>query len=81
MNLPSATCPNLEDPEHGTVSLSGTSPGSVATYTCNDGMVATRTCNSDGQWTGVAPTCDRKSSIIILEKQTAVIVCMCVFWL
>ena len=39
-------------------------PGGVATYTCDSGFTLvgdpTRICGSDGTWSGMAPTCERK---------------------
>ena len=39
-------------------------PGGVATYTCDPGFILngepTRNCSSDGTWSGMAPTCERK---------------------
>ena len=44
----------------GTVTLSGLSVGSIATYTCNDGFFVngaeTRMCLGPG-WSSSAPTC------------------------
>ena len=38
--------------------------GDTVTYTCDAGFDLSgdvmRTCESDGQWSGSAPTCDRK---------------------
>ena len=57
-------CPALEAPANGDVRVSGFNVGDTAVYTCDvnyqlDGR-STRTCGSDGQWTGEAPTCERK---------------------
>lgn len=58
-------CGDLDDPENGEVSLTGTTFGSNATYSCNDGYFlegeSSRVCQSDGNWSGEAPTCERKS--------------------
>ena len=39
-------------------------PGGVANYTCDPGFILvgdrTRICGSDGSWSGMAPTCERK---------------------
>ena len=39
-------------------------PGGVATYTCDSGFTLvgdpTRICGSDGTWSGMSPTCERK---------------------
>ena len=41
-------------------------PGGVANYTCDPGFILvgdrTRICGSDGTWSGMAPTCERKFS-------------------
>ena len=61
------SCGRLDSPENGRVSLSGVSPGSVATYTCNVGFdlvgVTTRVCLSSGQWSGDAPVCQGEWSL------------------
>lgn len=58
-------CPNLENPEYGTVSLSGNTPGSKATHRCNFGFKLVgeevRNCQTNGEWDGEAPTCMRTS--------------------
>lgn len=55
------SCPALEHPDRGLVTLGGNSPGSVATYSCNGGHSllgsATRQCQSDGTWSNEPPTC------------------------
>ena len=57
-------CEDLPNPENGQVTLSGTTPGSTATYICNNGFmlqgVSSRNCMDDGEWSGEAPTCVRK---------------------
>ena len=55
------TCLVLSSPDNGQVNnTSGSSPGSVATYSCNTGYrlnsTNERRCDN-GQWTGVEPTC------------------------
>ena len=64
-----ADCGFLEDPENGVVMLSGNTVGSTATYECDAGYVLvggeeTRTCQENGQWSGAAPSCIRKSCYI-----------------
>ena len=58
-------CGDLDDPENGEVSLTGTILGSEATYSCNRGYVlvgeSKRVCQSNGEWSGEAPSCERKS--------------------
>ena len=57
-------CGDLDDPENGQVSLTGTTFGSKATYTCNKGFElvgsSMRMCLANAQWMGEAPTCERK---------------------
>lgn len=59
-----ANCGGLLDPTNGQVSTSGTTEGSIATYSCNNGYHVvgntSRTCGSNRQWSGNAPTCERK---------------------
>ena len=55
-------CPSLDAPANGTVTLSGNSYGSVATYQCDfrfemTPSINTRNCSADGRWTGIAPIC------------------------
>ena len=54
-------CETLEDIDNGSVSMTGVTPGSTATYNCNQDYQlkgpATRTCLSDGTWSGMEPTC------------------------
>ena len=58
-------CGDLDDPENGQVVLTGTTLRSIATYSCSVGYVLvgeqTRTCQANGQWSGRAPFCRRKS--------------------
>ena len=59
-------CGTLSDPTNGDVNLNdGTRYGDTAVYSCDAGYIlsgtATRTCLSTGSWSGVAPTCNRKS--------------------
>ena len=60
-------CPLLENPSNGNVSMTGGVYQDTVTYTCNNGFQLsgdpTRTCGSDGQWSGSAPTCDRKYNL------------------
>ena len=54
-------CGQLPSPANGQVSLSGTLFGSTASYSCGVGFNLVgntiRTCLADGQWSGIAPTC------------------------
>ncbi len=58
------TCVVLSDIINGDVSLSGTSPGSDATYSCIDGYFLSgnprRICQDNGLWTGDEPVCISK---------------------
>ena len=60
-NISVALCPSLTDPANGTVTWTGLTPGSTATYTCDEGFELNRvqTCQSDGTWSDDPPTCDR----------------------
>lgn len=62
-------CPQLMDPEHGTVVLpEAVSFKSVAKYTCDNGYMlngtAERTCQANQQWSGSERTCESE----ILDK-------------
>ena len=50
------------DPPHGSVSLTSTTLGSVATYSCATGYTlagtSKRICQADGAWGATAPTCN-----------------------
>ena len=60
-------CGNLANPTNGRVDLTGTIVDSTATYSCDDRFrlqgQSTRTCQDDGQWSGSAPTCERKLGV------------------
>ena len=63
--LHTATCPELQEPQNGTLSLSnGRAAGSSATYTCDEGFISSgslsRVCRNTGQWTGTDVICQRK---------------------
>jgi hypothetical protein len=55
------SCQALDNPMNGTVATPALTTGSVAEYTCGMGYSidgsAERTCDSDGNWSGLAPTC------------------------
>ena len=58
-------CGNLANPTNGRVDLTGTTFGSLATYSCNAGFILAqgskiRQCEANGQWSGTAPNCVRK---------------------
>lgn len=54
-------CPNLSSPSYGSVSLSGLTVGSTASYKCNNGFIligsSTRQCLATGYWSGEVPIC------------------------
>ncbi len=66
-HLPTAVnCGPLTNITNGAVDTSsGTTFMMTATYTCDDGYTlaggSTRMCGDDGQWTPIAPICNRKS--------------------
>lgn len=55
------SCGPLGDPTHGSVLVTATTFGGVATYTCDMGFersgLASRMCQSNRMWSGNAPTC------------------------
>ncbi len=57
-------CPTLNAPDDGEVNMTGNVEGSVATYSCGTGYNVTglsqRECESNGKWSGMEPTCERK---------------------
>jgi len=57
-------CDSLPGISNGIVVQSGTTVDSTVTYNCNRGFtlegLATHTCQADGEWSGEAPTCERK---------------------
>ena len=61
------TCPDLDDLEHGDVTVNGNVPGSRADYNCDSGYmlegVAWRKCQENGEWSGQAPMCESKDKI------------------
>ena len=67
MHLSIAICSELSNPAFGTVTLSGRTLNSTATYTCNSGYnlvgIPTRTCEelnfATADWSGTAPICER----------------------
>ena len=60
------TCPDLENPANGAVTVNGMNPGDTATYTCISGYelegAATLTCGSNGMWSPEPPVCTRELS-------------------
>ena len=69
-----ADCTDLNDPDFGSVSVTGLILGSVATYMCNPGYTLvgnmTRNCvqvdNSIADWSDKAPICERMLFILTL---------------
>ena len=60
-------CDQLDDPRNGRVRVTGTRPGSAATYSCNSGFNLfggneNRRCVEGSGWSGEAPTCQREIS-------------------
>ena len=57
-------------PANGQRSVSGTTFESTVTYTCNRGYTLQgdngHTCMANGQWSGSAPTCNRKLLTVLL---------------
>ena len=62
-------CGDLSDIPFGSVSLTGTTFGSVATYTCQLGYSVvgslTRLCGANGEWSGQEPVCEGGSGCIL----------------
>ena len=76
-------CAVLSDVTDGSVSLSGTTVGSIATYFCDAGFSLSgsdvRTCQNDGQWSGTEPTCDGMCTNVIFFPMCNIPIqtCMC----
>ena len=67
-------CGPLSNPENGAVDTSsGTTEGSVASYSCSEGFqikgVTSRTCTRDG-WSDTEPSCERKSFFFYISADT-----------
>jgi hypothetical protein len=57
------TCPTLSAPANGWIDRTTGTPGDVASYSCRSGYYLVgagpgRTCGADGQWSGLAPSCE-----------------------
>ena len=56
-------CGRLDNPDGGSVAVTGTTFGSTATYECIHGYllvgVSRRTCQSNGQWSDSSPACEK----------------------
>ena len=66
MNCLYVGCPSVEDIASGSVTVSGTLPGSIAVYCCESGFelvgVSVRYCRNNSTWSGDAPVCTREFS-------------------
>ena len=66
-------CSELPAPENGEISVSGLTPGSVASYSCLPGFtlegVTLRTCQTTGIWTFDAPVCVGESLYLPLQEK------------
>ena len=65
-------CPDLDDPQYGSVRITTNRVGGKADYKCDNGFklvgVQWRRCQANGKWTGEAPTCKRKKYLFIAEQ-------------
>lgn len=63
---PEKECPELPDPPHGQVHLTGRHFNDRAVYTCDDGYqivgLEQVICNSNGHWSGAQPSCKQGTS-------------------
>ena len=75
-------CASLPNPANGVVTVTGLTPGSVATYICDDSYQLiggdTRTCNSNGLWTNLEPFCIRKCFVGVSRRYKMLTVFVCV---
>ena len=64
-------CPNLVSPANGRVEQGGNTFGDTAAYICDEGFRVSgtiiRTCLADGQWSGTASTCERKTPLNVVH--------------
>ena len=69
-------CGSLNNPDHGTVSLTTTVYNSVATYSCDIGYSLDgddeRRCLENKQWSGTPPTCSGGSKLTIATLYSVV---------
>jgi len=65
-------CGPIATPDNGTVSVTLTTYGSIATYACKAGYASTdpliRTCQADGTWSSVLPTCTVQMLKVTVSK-------------
>ena len=70
-SLAAITCPDLEDPQYGTVETTDNRVGDVANYECNFGFrlvgSSQLTCLVSGEWSDEVPTCERKLTFMEAE--------------
>ena len=64
-------CDGLSDLGNGTITVTGQTEGSNATYICDDGYQLTggnsiRTCVDTGMWSGQEPTCLRMKNAFLM---------------
>lgn len=68
---------DLDDPENGRVTLTGTSFGDTATFSCDFGYMLsgpeTRGCMADGVWSNSQPTCNRKDKFLLSIERLVVL--------
>ena len=66
------TCPQLDNPPNGEVSVEGQTVGSTANYVCDIGFeligVLKRVCLQDGQWSDDEPSCIRTYLWLFFEQ-------------
>ena len=59
--LVAVDCGPLPYPNRGGVTFTGTTAGSIATYSCVEGYILVgdgkRECQADGKWSGEEPAC------------------------
>ena len=71
----SVTCPELPNPVDGLVNVGSRNLNNVATYGCASGFslegAGLRICLVSEMWSGVAPTCQRESQLLLF-----VVVCV-----
>ena len=70
-------CEDLPNIFRGSVSLSGNSVGSTATYVCVQGYelvgAEVRTCQNTGEWSGTEPSCGKCPFLLPLTNKCPLI--------